>query len=274
MQVFLRQVGQLTPVHKISIPSIDSDQLLAFIQELKPSYQRKLIKRILEQEDLEELYEYYTEILETKDGNTSVKKYYCGRWIKIVEDNADISQGTTGLKTWQASLLLLSYLLEYPDTIKQKRVLELGSGCGLVGFYANLVSDCVMTDGNHLVLDRIRQNAQLNGLDPQIQVLDWSAPQKIGCDLILAADVVYDPDLIPLLVQTLKAQQAPCLLAHTLRRQETLDLFLSCLKQHQMQHKIIHFDNNHFYCPEQSPILLFEISILPNPTTTSSTSNP
>ena len=42
--------------------------------------------------------------------------------------------GGTGLNVWDGSLLLARYLEKRPEIVRNKKVvLELGSGCGLVG---------------------------------------------------------------------------------------------------------------------------------------------
>ncbi|KAJ2152290.1 hypothetical protein GGH15_006145, partial [Coemansia sp. RSA 562] len=51
--------------------------------------------------------------------------------VVLREEQAMISQGTTGLVTWEAGLRLADFFAEHPDIIRGKRVLELGAGCGL-----------------------------------------------------------------------------------------------------------------------------------------------
>lgn len=97
------------------------------------------------------------------------------------------------------------------------RILELGSGAGFLGILCARLAydaDIYLTDLEGSVLDRLRETVELNGLKNAIHVhvapLDWFDPAKdllknINATLILAADTVYDPDLVEPLAQTIRA---------------------------------------------------------------------
>jgi hypothetical protein len=55
--------------------------------------------------------------------------------ITVEEEIYAISKGTTGLKTWEASLRLAAHLVARPEILARKDIviLELGSGSGFLG---------------------------------------------------------------------------------------------------------------------------------------------
>jgi len=57
-------------------------------------------------------------------------------WITLVQSSALIVNGTTGLSVWGACLSLADILLDRPDLVKGKHVLELGAGLGFSGLVA------------------------------------------------------------------------------------------------------------------------------------------
>jgi protein-lysine N-methyltransferase EEF2KMT len=120
------------------------------------------------------------------------------------------SSGTTGLRTWEAALHLCNYLCrpEGRRYAENKNILELGAGTAAVSIFCakHLGASHVMaTDGNELVVDAIKSNIFVNGLDSKGNIeaaaLKWgrtylndvSVEEDYAdgsLDVILAADVV------------------------------------------------------------------------------------
>ena len=195
--------------------------------------------------------------------------------IVLREDGAAISQGTTGLKTWEASLRLGAYLVQEQDALftKNVRILEV-SGAGFLGVLcARLLqarhtpdASLCLTDLEGIVLDRLRETAlrskyikihsnadHLPSL--RIHSVDWN---EVACretpsydvlfreraNLILAADVVYDPNLIGALVETIYSalgrehhtnnEPRHALVASTVRNPDTYAKFLEALATKQL----------------------------------------
>ncbi|KAJ6623162.1 putative methyltransferase-domain-containing protein [Mycena sp. CBHHK59/15] len=189
----------------------------------------------------------------------------------LLESRTMIESGTTGLRTWLASLVLAQYLVLHPGLIQRKRILELGSGTGFLGtVVASLQLQAApdaappgtlwMTDINDVVLSRCRDNIQLpcnlSSAHPDVRCcfLDWSAAldadelmpltsllsDEIDADLILGADIVFDPDLIPVLVAVLclalqagpssNARPKCALIALTKRNPATMQKFLDAIR--------------------------------------------
>ncbi|KAF8204866.1 putative methyltransferase-domain-containing protein [Pholiota molesta] len=122
----------------------------------------------------------------------------------------DASPGCGGL-AWPAGQILASYLVQKgPEYFKNKNVLELGSGTGLVGLAIGafgFATTVWITDQAPL-LPIMNRNILLNKLEERVHVaeLNWGAsiPADIPRpDVIIAADCVYFEPAFPLLVQTL-----------------------------------------------------------------------
>jgi predicted nicotinamide N-methyase len=92
------------------------------------------------------------------------------------------------------------------------RVLELGCGLGVPSIVAALGRATVLaTDWSPDALALLEQNAARNGATLRTRSLDWRADDvERGCDLVLAADVLYErthPDLLLALLARLEARE-------------------------------------------------------------------
>ncbi|KJA28651.1 hypothetical protein HYPSUDRAFT_177918 [Hypholoma sublateritium FD-334 SS-4] len=179
----------------------------------------------------------------------------------LLESRTVVEGGTTGLRTWLASFFLAQYLILHPDLVSSKCIMELGSGIGFLGIIVASLQQlhestlkekgsCWLTDINDEVLNRCRNNVNLpcniSSIHSNIhyRILDWHESSEddnssmatiinddINPDLILGADVAYDPSLIPPLVGTLKValhhSLRPAIIAITLRNEETWNYFFS-----------------------------------------------
>ncbi|KAI5474781.1 calcium:hydrogen antiporter [Pseudohyphozyma bogoriensis] len=183
----------------------------------------------------------------------SVRRYYWGDVGRIGE--------------WkQACIALANHLLASPSPLPSS-ILEVGAGVGLLSLVCARIllgqeegqnlPRVVATDVDESVLERLEGNVELNGVGKIVKTrkLDWElAMTEVGRDalieweggdrpeLILGADVVYDPSLAAQLAQTLAillrrrslsgspSSPAPpgpiALIAGTIRNQSTWDGFL------------------------------------------------
>ncbi|KIY45870.1 hypothetical protein FISHEDRAFT_48486 [Fistulina hepatica ATCC 64428] len=121
----------------------------------------------------------------------------------------DASPGCGGVH-WPAGQVLSQYLVHLgPDSLRCKKVLELGSGTGLVGLVAaQLGAAHVWITDQAPLLELMHKNVLMNDLESDVSVaeLDWGTPVADGIpkpDVLLAADCVYFEPAFPLLVQTL-----------------------------------------------------------------------
>lgn len=155
--------------------------------------------------------------------------------------------GTTGLRTWEAGLHLGNYLCSNPSLIHGKSILELGSGTGYLSILcAKYLKPAYVlaTDGDDDVVTSFSTNFYLNGLQDSSHLegkelkwghaltggeyLQWNFGRPI--DLILGADLTYDPRNISPLISTFGDlfklyPDAKIMIAATIRSQETFAKF-------------------------------------------------
>ncbi|KFO63338.1 Protein FAM86A, partial [Corvus brachyrhynchos] len=191
-----------------------------------------------------------------------------GDCVSLCESTALISGGTTGLVTWEAALHLGQWALENPGVFRDRTVLELGSGIGFTGIA--ICKTCqprtfIFSDCHPRVLRQLEENIRLNGFIPEpagtwsiqtesqgqevegencqnpkviVAELDWGSvteKQLLGlrADVVIAADVVYDPEMILVLIgmlQKLSTSRADTkapevFIAFTIRYPATYQLF-------------------------------------------------
>ncbi|KAI0713171.1 putative methyltransferase-domain-containing protein [Cerioporus squamosus] len=126
---------------------------------------------------------------------------------------------SVGLQSWGSSIRLAERMCLDPDAfelslVRPLRILELGAGTGLLSIAAAklLASpksaespvEIVATDYHPSVLDNLRKNVSTNFPSPStcpidVLPLDWQSPAFESAlaspfDVILAADVIYDPE--------------------------------------------------------------------------------
>jgi len=142
------------------------------------------------------------------------------RSVQIVLHEPSLTEDNLGWKTWASSYLLAKrlHLLRLPEAPagSQRRVLELGSGTGLVGIAAAAVwgaavrlTDLAEIEANLAM--NVRDNVQViesSGGVATTGVLDWSDTKNSPSDeiqypIILAADPLYSPEHPASLVQTI-----------------------------------------------------------------------
>lgn len=201
------------------------------------------------------LYEAFGESV-TIDNNSdwSYKHYRITPEVVVTlkESMKFISEGTTGLVSWQASIALSEWILKHLDQFNGKEILELGSGTGLLGFLLGKIisgSRIILSDCHDSVLRLLHENHQINFASTSnnsIEILDlpWETFEQsllvnrnISPDFILAADVIYDDTLFEPLVRTineifqLKQNDVRLILACTVRNHKTLQKFLEMLSK-------------------------------------------
>ncbi|KAF2678220.1 hypothetical protein K458DRAFT_464154 [Lentithecium fluviatile CBS 122367] len=217
------------------------------------------------------------------------------RAVTLLESRSMISSlGTTGLRTWEAALHLGAFLASERGSaiVRGKKVLELGAGTGMLSIfcakYLN-ISGIVATDGNEAVVDAIKTNSFLNGLDTddlsrttvRTAALKWGWPiiaatfsEDYGMglpDVVLGADVTYDNIVIPALASSLREffelnPAVQVLIAATIRSKQTFETFLSACRRNRFNLDLLdfpprpeHLQDGPFY-PTSTPIQIWSIT--------------
>ncbi|KFP75319.1 Protein FAM86A, partial [Acanthisitta chloris] len=226
-----------------------------------------------------------------------------GDCVTLSESTAMVSGGTTGLITWEAALHLAQWAMENPGVFRDRTVLELGSGMGFTGIA--ICKTCypkryIFSDCHHRVLAQLAQNICLNGFalepeatrhrqreaqgqedetencpDPKVVVaeLDWGSvtdTQLLGlqADVVVAADVVYDPGIISALIGILqrlsscRADGKPpeVFIAFTVRNPDTFRLFQAELDKVRISWQVIPaYSNSNFLYDVQPNVTLLQL---------------
>ncbi|PYI16736.1 hypothetical protein BO99DRAFT_339451 [Aspergillus violaceofuscus CBS 115571] len=211
-----------------------------------------------------------------------------------------LSAGTTGFRTWEAALHLGTYLATDPTAaragIARKRVIELGAGTGFLGMFCAQhlqPRSVVVTDREIALIEQIQDCAGRNGLVGEDEddtpgkrfaagIWEWGTPLDIPglgdgeakglkFDVALGADLIYDVDLVPLLVATIQdlftnygLQQF--IISATLRNEDTFRTFLRACEAQDFTVEQIPFtsppeaEQKGFYHSTAIPIHIYRIT--------------
>ncbi|XP_061568228.1 protein-lysine N-methyltransferase EEF2KMT [Cololabis saira] len=232
-------------------------------------YRRLFLSEIIKRHEattsdpLDELYDALAEVVGAAEAGECYKSYFLpsGDAVSLLENTALISQGTTGLVTWEAALYLAEWALDHQQLFTGRSVLELGSGVGLTGI--TICRSCsprrfIFSDCHPAVLQKLRENVQLNGLSPRtcpavaVEELDWTmvTDERLGeirVDTIIATDVVYDPEITGSLVKLLSkilnhssAEVRPeILICSAVRNPDTYSTFKQQLENAGISHRVM-----------------------------------
>jgi predicted nicotinamide N-methyase len=158
-------------------------------------------------------------------------------FIKLSEQTLFLANGDEGLHLWEASVVLSRYIIKNKNLFKNKQVIELGSGCGLVGMSTLINTQCdhlVFSDYQDPVLNNLVNNIQLNkkehthSLEPLVESdninclgchpgrhsilkLDWRDYKKFQTepyDFIIGSELVYQGGYIEELAKLIKGLMA------------------------------------------------------------------
>lgn len=108
---------------------------------------------------------------------------------------------------WPGGQALTRYILDNPKLFKNKRVLDIGSGCGSAAIASCLVGArrVVANDIDQVASVAIEMNMEKNGANIQISTDDFlHNPPNEQCDIVLFGDMFYDPDFSHLIFHWVK----------------------------------------------------------------------
>jgi predicted nicotinamide N-methyase len=97
---------------------------------------------------------------------------------------------------WAGGQGLARYILDHPDTVRGKKVLDFAAGAGLVAIAASK-SGALSVDANEIddfALAAIALNAQDNGAEVSLRGGDLIGEDG-GWDVVLAGDIAYERDM-------------------------------------------------------------------------------
>ncbi len=99
---------------------------------------------------------------------------------------------------WAGGQALARHLLDHPEIVAGKSVLDVASGSGLVAIAAMKAgaASAIAVDIDAFAVQAAKLNAELNGVTLEISDSD-PLGQPTDADLILVGDLFYDRDLAP-----------------------------------------------------------------------------
>ena len=152
----------------------------------------------------------------------------------------NLFEGSTGCHAWEAGFFLAEFVLSKRGLFRGRRCLELGSGPGTVGvaLVRAGAAQVSLTDGDADTVENACRNMGLNGagggdVGVSCEELRWEAPGRVEADVVLGADLLYDPGVIPDLVRLISHARDPAgapaeaLIATAVRNEATLAKFLA-----------------------------------------------
>nr|CAB3244585.1 protein FAM86A [Phallusia mammillata] len=224
------------------------------------NYRKAFVKWILnkvesiENDVCEDLYYCYVQLLSETNAEFYYKSHHIPsseEFIVMQESRNIISGGTTGLVSWKGGMLLAEWMLFNKELFSGTFLLELGSGCGFTGLVVlkgTDVSHYTFTDCHQTVLSLLKQNIDVNQISSERYTIAEHVWGKLDdCrdfmpDYVLAADVVFDPDLVSDLVISIacfmnQSKQKTVFMAITERNPQTYKCFLHELDAHKLKYR-------------------------------------
>ncbi|XP_063359865.1 protein-lysine N-methyltransferase EEF2KMT [Cydia amplana] len=239
--------------------------------EFSKLFFKKLISFIEPYQEVhDDVYEFLCLSMKSESSDMFCYRHYVighslGNIITIKETNNMVVNGTTGMRTWEAALMLADWALCNEDIFLNKKVLELGSGVGFTGI--TIAKHCgiksiVLTDCHDDVFKAIRENILINFpgsndtnknelSDSQrncqsnidVMMLDWNddneIPSHLVPDIVIGADIVYDPSILQPLCNVLrklfdKNVELEVYIASVIRNEDTFNEFLRTLENNEL----------------------------------------
>lgn len=110
---------------------------------------------------------------------------------------------------WAGGQALARYVLDTPEFVRGKRVLDLASGSGLVAIAAMKAgaASALAADVDRFAAHAARLNAELNGVALEATEADLIG-EPVDAEIVLVGDLFYDRDLAPRVLAWLIALEA------------------------------------------------------------------
>ena len=193
------------------------------------------------------------DLLKLKEKNIYINKDLS---VKLSEQTLFQADGGEGLHLWEASVVLTRYCLQNKNIFINKNIIELGTGCGLLGIsilkQIPLISHYTFSDYQDNVLNNLNINIINNKLKENkkydILKLDWRDYSKINLkyDIILGSELIYKGGYIQELAKTINKllkDDGFCYISMPEKRSMT-NIFLDYIKECGLNYQSEFYDIN------------------------------
>jgi predicted nicotinamide N-methyase len=127
---------------------------------------------------------------------------------EVTQESGDIDGGDPPFWAfaWAGGLALARYLLDNPQLVAGRRVVDVATGSGLVAVAAALAGagEVAAVDVDDLAVVAARRNAEANGVRLSVTVASVTDVTAGPGDLVLAGDVFYDAAIAELMLTSLR----------------------------------------------------------------------
>lgn len=98
---------------------------------------------------------------------------------------------------WGGGIALARHILDYPETVSGRDVLDLGAGSGIVGIAAAIAGarEVMAADIDRYAVVAARLNAAVNNVEISMFLGDLTAGPPPAVDVILVGDLFYEQNL-------------------------------------------------------------------------------
>lgn len=112
---------------------------------------------------------------------------------------------------WAGGAALARWVLDHPERVRGKVVLDLGAGSGLVGIAAKMsgAARVIASDVDPVALVASALNANANGVDLETDGRDRLDDVDAGVDVVLVGDLFYDASIGPRVLAALERWTSP-----------------------------------------------------------------
>ncbi|KAG9447785.1 hypothetical protein H6P81_013913 [Aristolochia fimbriata] len=199
-----------------------------------------------------------------------------GSHLSIQQDNGSMHVGTS---VWPCALVLAKFVDRWSSSstpnpyshlfqFRQKRAVELGTGCGPAGMALHLLGlDIVLTDIAP-VMPALKRNLKRNkpalGKLPKIAQVYWQNDKQLDdlrppFDFVIAADVVYIEESVASLISAMEKLVSPTgvvLLGYQVRSPEAHRKFWELCESAFVVEKVPHEDLHPDYAYEEADVYI------------------
>jgi len=112
---------------------------------------------------------------------------------------------------WLGGQAVARFVLDQPEVVRGKRVLDLATGSGLVALAARKAgaAHVLANDIDPIAGEVVLANAEANGLEIAWWCRDLLDEPPPDVDVVFAGDILYDKDIAPRVMRWLQAVEVP-----------------------------------------------------------------